>query len=67
MSTVFTAGQMLTTREAAHRLGLAAGTLGNKRSRGEGPAFVRIGRAVRYPESSLEEFVRRHQIDPAAK
>ena len=66
MSTVFTAGRLLTTQEAARYLGVAAGTLCNKRSRGEGPAFVRVGRAVRYSEKSLEEFVCRNQIDPGA-
>lgn len=34
---------LLTTHEAARRLGLASGTLCNWRSCGRGPAFVRLG------------------------
>ena len=56
---------LLTTQEAAHRLGLAIGTLQNWRIRGEGPAWVRLGRAVRYRETDLERFIDQHQVHPA--
>ena len=52
---------LVTTREAAQRLGLATGTLCNLRSRGGGPAFVRLGRAIRYAVEDLEEFVSRNR------
>jgi len=48
---------LLSTPEAARRLGLAIGTLQNWRSRGQGPAFVRLGKAVRYEEGDLTRFV----------
>ncbi|MCC7261583.1 MAG: helix-turn-helix domain-containing protein [Candidatus Latescibacteria bacterium] len=57
MSTHPTSSTLLTTREAARRLGLAAGTLQNWRIRGEGPAFVRLGKAVRYDEHDLARFI----------
>lgn len=43
----------LTTKEAAAVLGLTAKGLEAMRARGEGPPFVRIGRAVRYLASEL--------------
>lgn len=50
-------GTLLTVREAARRLGLACGTLNNWRSSGQGPAFVRLGSAVRYTEEDLSCFI----------
>lgn len=57
MSTQPHSNSLLDTREAARRLGLAAGTLQNWRIRGQGPAFVRLGKAVRYVEEDLALFV----------
>lgn len=48
---------LLTTYEAARRLGLAAGTLQNWRIRGQGPAYVRLGKAIRYDEGDLARFI----------
>ena len=48
---------LLKTREAARRLGVASGTLSNWRHRGQGPAFVRLGRAIRYDEADLARFI----------
>jgi len=36
------------------------GTLANKRSKGEGPPFVRFGRVVLYPVQQLEEWEAAH-------
>lgn len=47
---------LLTTRQAARRLGLSPGTLQNWRWCGRGPTYVRLGRAVRYLETDLEQF-----------
>ena len=53
----------LTEREAATRLGLKVATLRAWRHQGKGPAFLRLGRAIRYLLSDLDEFVQanRHQ------
>ena len=40
--------ELLTTREAAERLGLSPRTLERYRVTGEGPRFRKIGRWVRY-------------------
>ncbi|MEJ1418148.1 MAG: helix-turn-helix domain-containing protein [Candidatus Sedimenticola sp. (ex Thyasira tokunagai)] len=43
--------------EAAKALNIPTGTLANMAMRGEGPEFVRIGRSVRYPLSSLARYL----------
>ena len=57
MTAIHDHSSLLTTREAARRLGLAAGTLANWRTSGQGPAVIRLGRAVRYTEDDLAQFV----------
>lgn len=44
---------LLTPDQAAARCGLARSTLAKQRLRGDGPRFVKIGAAVRYPEAEL--------------
>lgn len=51
---------VLDTRTAADFLGVSARTLEGFRVRGGGPRFVKIGGAVRYRLTSLEEYLR-HQ------
>jgi hypothetical protein len=53
----------LTEKAAADRLGISAGTLRNWRANGKGPAFVRIGAAIRYEVADLDAFVQR--VEPA--
>ncbi len=48
---------VLTTCEAAAFLGLATSTLNKWRCYGEGPQFIKLGRAVRYRLDSLERYV----------
>lgn len=48
---------VLTTREAAWHLGLAISTLNKWRVYGDGPVFVKLGRAVRYRREDLEAFI----------
>jgi excisionase family DNA binding protein len=48
----------LTEREVAERLGLSVATLRAWRHRGQGPRFLRLGRAVRYLPDDLDDFVR---------
>ncbi len=67
MTTSLSAGALLTTREAARRLGIAAGTLCNQRSRGEGPPFIRLGaKSIRYSPEDLDRFVSQNRHRAAA-
>ena len=52
--------------EAAHYLDLHPGTLSNWRLQGIGPAYVRIGKNIRYRVADLDEWitVRRVESDP---
>ena len=55
----------LTESEAAMRLGLKVATLRAWRHQARGPVFVRLGRAIRYLASDIDEFLRanRHPTD----
>jgi predicted DNA-binding transcriptional regulator AlpA len=53
----------LTEREVADLLGLSVATLRAWRHRGQGPRFLRLGRAVRYLPADLEDFVRASAVD----
>ncbi len=44
-------------REAAEWLQIDVGTLANWRAQGKGPAFVKLGRGVRYRLDDLETWV----------
>jgi predicted DNA-binding transcriptional regulator AlpA len=55
----------LTEREAAVRLGLTCATLRAWRHRGTGPPFLRLGRAIRYLSSDIDEFLRANRHAPA--
>ena len=48
--------RILRTKEAAEKLGLQPCTLEKWRITGEGPQFVRLGRAIGYRELDLEAF-----------
>lgn len=52
---------LLNTDQAAKRLGLAKQTLVQWRWRGEGPEFVKLGRAVRYSPDSLDRWLSTRQ------
>ena len=47
----------LTTGEAAAYLGMAASTLNKWRCDGDGPHFLKLGRAVRYRQDDLDRFL----------
>ena len=49
--------------EAADRLGLAVATLRAWRHRGQGPRFVRFGRAVRYLMEDLGDYIDGCRVD----
>ncbi|MGH1551021.1 helix-turn-helix transcriptional regulator [Leifsonia poae] len=48
----------MTAEEVASEIGFAMGTLANWRVLGRGPAFVRIGRSVRYSREEIDRFMR---------
>lgn len=53
----------LNEKDAAARLGLTAATLRAWRHQRRGPAFVRLGRAVRYLASDIDKFVHANRHD----
>ena len=46
-----------TTEEAAKKMKLAKSTLEAWRSRGGGPVYIKMGRAVRYRDEDIEAFL----------
>lgn len=58
--------QPLTETEAAARLGLKVATLRAWRTKGRGPAYVRLGRAIRYLTADLDEFLHANRHNPHA-
>lgn len=48
---------LMTTEDAAKRLGVSASKLAKDRLTGASPPFVKIGASVRYRASDLDEFV----------
>jgi len=52
-----TVEKYLTPREAALYLRTSPSTLAKRRLQGNGPTFVRIGRAVRYRQSDLDAWM----------
>jgi predicted DNA-binding transcriptional regulator AlpA len=51
----------------ATRLGISVRTLERKRCDGTGPRFVRVGRAVRYRESDLVEWLVRQTVSSTSE
>ncbi len=49
---------LLNTEQTAQRLGLSPRTLERYRVTGEGPDYLKIGRAVRYAASALERWLK---------
>ena len=58
--------QPVTESEAAGRLGLKVATLRAWRNQGRGPAYVRLGRAIRYLPTDLDEFLQSNRHSPLA-
>jgi hypothetical protein len=52
----------LTPREAAEFRRTSTSTLAKRRLYGDGPKFCRIGRAIRYCKSDLDEFMNRSRV-----
>ena len=58
--------KLLSTGEAAAYLGMAEQTLRLWRTQRKGPAFVRVGRLIRYKPDALDTWAARHTSDPEA-
>lgn len=56
-ATTHESSRPLTDAEVAARLGLKVATLRAWRHHGKGPAFVRLGRAVRYLDADVNAFL----------
>lgn len=50
-----------TERQLAERLGISVRTLQAQRQRGNGVPFVKLGRAVRYARSDVEQYLEQHR------
>ncbi len=55
---------LISTREAAVRLGVSELTLKGWRAAGRGPDYVKVGAAVRYDLRDLEDYVARQRRHP---
>jgi len=49
---------LLTPRETADRLKVSRSWLAKARMRGDGPPFIKVGRAVRYSEAALIQWMK---------
>lgn len=56
--------EVVTERKASEELGIAVQTLRNWRHQRRGPAYLKLGRAVRYRVGDLNDFKEKHRIDP---
>lgn len=57
---------LLTTEEAAERLGITADRMAQWRSRGQGPAYIKHKGFVRYRASDLTAWLDANRVDPTA-
>lgn len=56
---------LLNPDDVSTLLGLSKGHLAHLRQRGEGPAYVKLGTAVRYRLSDVEDFISAARIKTA--
>jgi predicted DNA-binding transcriptional regulator AlpA len=52
---------LLTPKETAARLKVSLSWLAKARMRGDGPPFIRIGRAIRYSDAALLQWMKSRQ------
>lgn len=50
-------------RDAASYVGFTDSYLRSARAKGRGPAFIRIGRAIRYRIKDLDTWLAKHRVD----
>lgn len=61
-----TPAPLLTEKQVAKRWGMPAFTLRNGRSRGYGPAYLKLGHSVRYRAEDVETWLESRRIQPGA-
>ena len=54
--------QILNEADTARYIGMSRVWLRISRMRGIGPAYIRIGRAIRYAVSDLDKFLENHRV-----
>jgi hypothetical protein len=54
-------GILLTPKEAAHYLRVSLSWLAKARVRGDGPAYLKLGRSIRYTEPALVQWMKLRQ------
>jgi hypothetical protein len=54
-------------RDAAAYIAVSPAYLRKARRRGVGPAFIRLGRTIRYRTSDLDRWLNAHCIEPQAR
>jgi len=54
---------LLTPREVSEYLNVRVATLAAWRYTGDGPAYVRLGRMIRYQRSDIEDYVSVSRVD----
>jgi len=52
---------LLTPQEAANYLRVSGSWLAKARMRGDGPAFIKVGRAIRYSKTGLLQWMKSQQ------
>jgi excisionase family DNA binding protein len=58
------AEKLLTPEEVAERLQVTLRTLQRWRTSGTGPAYIKSGRLIRYPEGDLKAWLAAHRRQP---
>jgi predicted DNA-binding transcriptional regulator AlpA len=54
-------GTLLTAAEASQILKVSLSWLAKARMRGDGPPFIKIGRAIRYSEAAIQQWMKSRQ------
>ncbi len=55
----------LNEEQTAHYIGMSRPWLRLQRMRGKGPAYIRIGRTIRYDIRDLDEWLNKHRVECA--
>jgi len=50
--------RLLTPKETASALGVSLSWLAKARLRGDGPLYIKVGRAVRYSDGAIRDYLR---------
>ena len=53
--------EVLTPKETARRLKVSTSWLAKARMRGDGPSYIQMGRAIRYTEAALLQWMKSRQ------